>query len=110
MANVREPYSFGAFDFGLTATEETRARRLHEDNIIVDMMYYGPCSYRCFTPEMIEELQHEWDQTRDGWVAFTSAYLMPIRHALDGKSNEMENHWRATGISGANREVPLDFI
>ena len=35
--------TFGDFDFGLTKAEETRARELYDEAIVVDMMYYGPC-------------------------------------------------------------------
>lgn len=102
--------TFGDFDFGLTEAEETRARELYDEAIVVDMMYYGPCGYRCFTSEMTANLQAEWSRAQDGWAAFTSAYLMPIQLALKGSSSEFEEHWRSSGITGGNREVPLDYI
>ena len=104
------PSTFGDFDFDLSETDETRARELHASSIVVDMMYYGPCGYRCFTPEMTAKLQAEWHRARDGWAAFNSAYLMPIRLTLTGDSDELEEHWRGTGITGGNREITLDYI
>ncbi len=101
---------FGVFDFQLSADEEERARRVHAESIVVDMMYYGPCGYRCFTAEMTEILKAEWNQHHDGWMAFTSAYLLPLRMGLQDGGGELEAHWRASGITGGNREVPLDFI
>ena len=59
---------------------------------------------------MTAKLQAEWSRAQDGWAAFTSAYLMPIQLALKGSSSEFEEHWRSSGITGGNREVPLDYI
>jgi len=102
--------TFGTFDYGLNDAAEARAQRLHAESLLVDILYEGPCGYRCFTEEMIKQLQAEWEDNPDGWTAFTSAALMPYDHALTGISTEMEDHWRSTGITGGNREIPLDFI
>jgi hypothetical protein len=40
--------TFGTYDFGLTAEQEDRARRLHEESIVVDMLYQGPCGFRVY--------------------------------------------------------------
>jgi membrane dipeptidase len=102
--------TFGAFDFGLSAEDEARADHLHTEALIIDLMFLGPCGYRCFDPHMIAELQDEWERNRDGWTAYTSAFLQPIRRALQGVSSELELHWQATGIDCGNREITLDFI
>jgi len=101
---------FGSFDFGLSAEEEARARRLHDSALVVDMMFLGPCGHRCFSPEMVAELQEEWETNMEGWTAWTSAHLQPIQRALRGDNPELEAHWRASGIDAGNREIALDFI
>ncbi|WP_256717517.1 hypothetical protein [Paenibacillus odorifer] len=34
----------GLYDFKLTEQEEERAKRLHEQNIIIDLLFQGPLS------------------------------------------------------------------
>ena len=43
---------FGNLDMGLSEDQEARARRLHADSIVVELMFQGPCGYRLFSDEM----------------------------------------------------------
>ena len=38
---IEEVYKFGGFDYGLTDSQEKRAKRLHEESIVIEMMFRG---------------------------------------------------------------------
>jgi membrane dipeptidase len=101
---------FGAFDFGLEPEEETRARRLHSESMIVDMLFMGPCGYRAYTDEMVHELQEDWQEHRNAWRVFSAGSLQPIRWALRGEFPGFKACWDASGVVAGNRETMLDFI
>jgi membrane dipeptidase len=63
--NAERAEQFGPYDFGLDADGERRAAALHAERVIIDMLFQGPCGYRSFPLEMLEELEREWERTRD---------------------------------------------
>jgi membrane dipeptidase len=98
---VSQLSAFGRYDFGLTAEQEKRAGRLHQDSIIIDALFQGPCSHTAFTDEM--EQQVKVASSRD----LIDGLELPIRLALSGEFPAFEEHWRASGITAGNREVEL---
>ncbi len=56
---------FGIYDFGLTAEQEERARQLHQQSVIIDTLFQGPCSHHSFSDEMVEQLKEEFEQHHD---------------------------------------------
>ena len=56
--------AYGTYDFGLSAEEEQRARALHHDSVVVDMMFYGPASPDVWTQELADAYRAagpQWD-------------------------------------------------
>lgn len=95
---------FGVFDFGLSAEQETRAARLHQDSIIVDMLFQGPCGYRSFTPAILEiAKQSARDDTP--LEQYFATVFAPVRAALRGDFPEFRECWEQSGITGGNRQV-----
>lgn len=47
--------TWGSYDFGLDQAQEERARALHRDSVVIDMMFYGPASPAAWTPELAAE-------------------------------------------------------
>lgn len=93
---------FGAFDFGLTAAEERRARTLHTQSIVVDMLFQGPCGRRSYTEGMIAALA----AADDADAACDASQEAPIRRALAGADDgEFERCWRASGVTAGNRQA-----
>jgi hypothetical protein len=48
MATAAVAVQFGVFDFGLRPEQEERARRLHAESIVIDLLFQGPCGYRTY--------------------------------------------------------------
>lgn len=100
--------TFGSFDFGLAPADEDRARKLHADSVIVDMLFQGPCGRRSFTPKMIAELASaglEPDQACD------ASQAAPIRRALAGADDgEFERCWRDSGVTAGNRQAGRSLV
>lgn len=96
---------FGTFDFGLTSAQEERAARLHQESIIIDMLFQGPCGWRVFDDEMTAELAQEFSRTGDPGVGLWSSVKLPIRRAIQGRLPQFEEHWRASGVTAGNRQT-----
>ena len=96
---------FGTHDFGLSPDDEARAARLHDESIVVDMLFQGPCGYRSYSEEMDKQLEEEWREHRNAAKSYASAVMLPIRRALDGASSEFTDCWLASGITAGNRQV-----
>lgn len=97
---------FGTFDFGLDEAEEERAARLHEDSIIVDVLFQGPVGYRAFDDEMNKELRARFEETHDIVAALTDGLELPIRRATEGRL-DVKEVWDASGITCGNRQVEM---
>jgi membrane dipeptidase len=99
--------AFGVYDFGLSAAEEERARRLHADSVIVDMLFEGPVGYRSFNEGMIAETKARWEAESHLERAWWDVYDIPVRWALAGEFPEFETCWRLSGITAGTRERDL---
>jgi membrane dipeptidase len=56
--------AYGDYDFGLDAAAEKRARALHRESVVIDMMFYGPTSPDVWTPALAAayaEAGPQWD-------------------------------------------------
>jgi membrane dipeptidase len=93
---------FGNLVLGLSEDQEARARRLHSESIIVELMFQGPCGYRVFSEEMNAELRATWEKNDNAAETFVGAIMQPIFRALEGRLPEYEATWRATGITATN--------
>ena len=93
-------YQFGAFDFGLSPEQEERAQRLHRESIIIDLLYWGPMSYRAFDPSMQSQLQARFEVHRSPQAALIDAYQLPGRLALSDECPEMRRTWADSGVTG----------
>jgi membrane dipeptidase len=98
---------FGTYPFGLSEEEEERARRLHRESLIVDMLFYGPCGYRAFTTEMVAEIEGEWERHHDPMRISAFILAQPVAYALQGTCAEFKNTWDACGVTVGTTEVTL---
>src|SRR5581483_6638494 len=90
---------FGVYDFGLSSEEEQRARRLHSESIVIDMLFQGPCGYRTYAD--LELPERTGDKTAD----MLAVSDLPVRKALAGECDDFERVWRASGLTAANRQA-----
>jgi membrane dipeptidase len=97
--------TFGAYDFGLNEEQEARARRLHDESIIIDTLFQGPCGRRSFTEEMVEQLRREYERHHDAERAQLSAWRMPVEMALEGRFPDLEACWNESGVTAGTRQI-----
>jgi hypothetical protein len=71
--------AFGAYDYGLSPAEEERAARLHADSTIVDLIWWGPVTYRSVTPELDARLRAASDHDLNALMEH--ALRLPGHHA-----------------------------
>lgn len=96
--------SFASYDFGLSAADEARAARLHQDSIIIDMLFQGPCGYRSYTPAVLE-LAASLPASASPTDRYFASVFAPVRAALLGQSNDFQQCWEGSGITAGNRQV-----
>src|SRR5207302_4107221 len=92
-------------EFGLDADEEARAGRLHDESIVIDLLYWGPVSYRSFDAAMERTLQEQFAAHRNPERALTEAYRLAGRLAVEGSYPEFEDAWRASGVTGGHHPL-----
>jgi len=97
--------NFGNYDFALTAEQEARAGQLHNESIIVDMLFQGPCGYRSFTKEMESQIEADWKNYHDPAQSMFSSQHWPIRLAVAGEFPDFKECWDQSGITAATRDV-----
>ncbi len=107
MSKKSESEVFGRFDFGLSAEEEERANRLHNESIIADMMYAGPCGYRSYTPQMQEEIRTAWESNRNAYEAVFLSMKQPGRLAVKGAFPDYKECWDASGVTVGTRNLEV---
>lgn len=96
---------FGCYDYGLNPAEEARAAKLHQESIICDMLYWGPCSYQSCTPEMEQELEVIWDTCRDPIETSLLGIFQAQRLATQGRFPSFKECWDVSGLTAGNRMV-----
>lgn len=94
------------FDFNLTAEQEERAKRLHEESIIIDMLYQGPMSPVNFTEEAAEEMRKRCEK----YINDPSEYVFRMMNeaanmAAQGYLPEFKELWLQSGITAGNRQI-----
>jgi membrane dipeptidase len=93
------------FDFGLDNAQEERARRLHQESIIIDMLFQGPVGSAVYTEEMVEQIKADFERHHDYWRNMIWAIGLPIRMAARGEFPEFKEWWDASGVTAGNRQL-----
>ncbi|MBW2369516.1 MAG: membrane dipeptidase [Deltaproteobacteria bacterium] len=96
---------FGTYPYALSAEEEERAARLHSESIVIDMLYWGPCTYLSYTEEMENELHENLERYGDVGKMTVLSYFQPQRMAVRGELPEFKILWDASGITAGNKMV-----
>lgn len=94
------------FDFNLTAEQEARAKRLHEDSIVIDMLFQGPMSPLNFTDEVTEELKKRCEKFINDPNEYVFRFISEsINMAAQGYLPEFKECWLQSGITAGNRQI-----
>ena len=70
-------WEFGRFDYGLTPEEEDRAAGLHAESIVIDQLWWGPCTQLSLTPEMEQEVLSVFEATKDPAATVMHSIFQP---------------------------------
>jgi membrane dipeptidase len=97
---------YGNYDYGLSAADEQRAARLHAESTIVDVIWWGPVTYRSFTPEMDAILRAAYDG-HDVAALVRHAQGLPGRLAASGEFPGYRELWDATGVTAGHYEMQI---
>lgn len=100
--------SYANFDFGLSQKEEARAARLHQDSIVIDVLFQGPVGYASYSDDMLKELDADWEEHHNPGGNYALSVTQPIRKALGGEFPEFEAVWRESGITAGNRQAGVE--
>ncbi len=98
---------FADYDYQLSAAEEERARRLHDDSVIVDAIWWGPITYLSFTEVMGAELRRFYSEKPDVNSLIDYARRLPGRLAAAGRLPDYRTVWDETGITAGHFAVQV---
>lgn len=94
------------YDFKLNEKQEQRARELHNDSIIIDMLYQGPVSPTNFPKYMRDKIfEKNKRYINDFSQAIPKAGWDTNAFAVKGEFPEFEQIWRESGVTGGNRQL-----
>ncbi len=92
------------YGFGLDPGRAQHAAQLHEESIIVDMLFQGPCGGpAAFTPAMEREVEDYFERKRDLLGAIALARVLPARLAVAGSYPAYREWWEASGVTVGNQ-------
>jgi membrane dipeptidase len=94
------------FDFDLSAEQEARAKRLHEESIIIDMLYQGPMSPVNFSEEVTQELKLRCENYKNDPNEYVFRIMLESYNmAAEGKLPAFKECWLQSGITAGNRQL-----
>jgi membrane dipeptidase len=96
----------GVFDFGLSDAEEARARRLHAESVVIDMLFQYPGGAAIFDHLPKATLAAALDGKTTLWERYQAANNLPFELAIAGESDLVEQFWRQSGLSVVSVGVP----
>ena len=94
------------FDYGLSKDQEKRARRLHEENIIINMLASGLVGSEAFTEEMDKQLKDDYELFNDFWVRTMGLGMsMLVQKAVHGEFPALKDWWDISGVTANTAEL-----
>ncbi|MNO44496.1 Membrane dipeptidase [compost metagenome] len=99
----------GMYNFNLTDEQEERAKRLHAQNINIDLLFQGPLSPSAIPAEVSQLIREFSEPYKDQPMVYSS---MPakwiIKMSASGEIPEYKEEWFKSGITAGNRELHLN--
>ncbi len=94
--NDRDFPSLGSYDFGLSDSEEDRARRIHDEAIVIDFAFVHPGGYRVFEREPFKSgYQHLVGEYTGLELMEKLAFKFPYEADMD----HMRTLWAQSGVT-----------
>jgi membrane dipeptidase len=96
-----------AFDFGLSPAQEARARRLHDESCVVDMLFQMPGGSRIFDHLPDGSLETALAGKATLWERYGAALRLPFDLALAGETPVVRDWWRQSGLTAVAIGMPV---
>lgn len=99
----------GHYEFGLSDIQEARAKTLHEEAVVIDLLSQraGANIFAHYPPALQAELQSLIDRSDGVYGKYFAAYNWPYELALAGKSDLIFDWYRQAGLSVITHTVPV---
>ena len=99
----------GQFDFGLSEAQESRARKLHRESIVIDLLpqHAGGDIVAHYPKELQAEFEATMAKAGDGFKGFRVAEYWPYEMSLQGKSNLIFDWFKASGLTCGTYDVAV---
>lgn len=98
------------YDFGLTAEQQLHAQKLHDENIVIDMLFQGPIGTYSLPEAMEDELLSlaQAAHPHDEVAQVNYANKLIRQWYTNGRLSELYKEcWYASGITAACRQLSL---
>ncbi|MBP3965327.1 dipeptidase [Paenibacillus lignilyticus] len=98
----------GVYPFPLSGEEEERAKQLHEQIIIIDLLFQGPLSPKAIPAHVSDHLREQCEPYRDQPMEYSMMPAKLIKGMIArGELAEFKEEWYRSGITAGNRELDL---
>ncbi|ASA23721.1 membrane dipeptidase [Paenibacillus donghaensis] len=98
----------GFYDFKLTMEEESRASKLHEENINIDLLFQGPLSPLAIPAAVSDRIKALCEPYREDPMLYSSLPGQWVtKLAASGEIPEYQSEWVQSGITAGNRQLNL---
>ena len=104
--------SYNAYPFHLTPDEEARSKALHDESIIIDLLYQGPLTTLNYPTEIADKAEAMVENGTPAMQAVLFAMYEPSAAAARGELAAFGEAWLASGVTGGNRQIlqePAEF-
>lgn len=99
------------FDFGLTEALEKRAQKLHDESIIIDMLFQGPLSPYAISDEIAERMKKDCEKYKNDPSRYIFKTMeLGMEYASNGELPEFKECWYESGITAGNRQLGMDTL
>lgn len=99
------------YDFNLSEQQEVRAKKIHNESIVIDMLFQGPLSPYSISKEIENKVKKEALSKTDDLIKQTDLISqLLVKYAIDGKLPEYKNCWYESGITAGTRQIETDSI
>ncbi|MEI5906876.1 membrane dipeptidase [Bacillus spongiae] len=104
---MNESYE-GLYPFDLTQEQEERARKIHEESIVIDMLFQGPLSPNAIPDSIADKLKEMCEEYADDPMTYSrmpSKLIMAM--SKNGELPAFKEEWYQSGITAGNRQLSL---
>ncbi|MBW2370448.1 MAG: membrane dipeptidase [Deltaproteobacteria bacterium] len=97
------------FEFDLTEAQEEKAKNLHEESIVIDLLFQGPLAPTAFNDEISEKIKAEVSQHTDVKKGFMKGFLISAKLGVE-EMPEFKDWWFESGLTAGNRQLGTDTM